>query len=111
MSCANTDQIDRRFQPWQVPERLVVLFLEAMQAFPQCEIWERWENIGRRLLVGIVNRSTQVAVTILLSDAHYERVSALSNGELERIAEHLTFAKERDLSLGPRLNAYRPTGA
>lgn len=99
MNCANTDQIDRRFQPWHVPERLVVLFLEAVQAFPQYEIWERWEDMGRRLFVGVVNRSTHIAATILLSDTHYERVSALSNGELERIGKHLASAKERDLSL------------
>ena len=85
--------IDRRYsEPSEVSGSHRRIFEQLASAFPAYEVWERWQDYGRWLSAGVVNRDTAVAVTIPLVHAGRSRTAPITPGELETIRSHLASA-------------------
>ena len=74
-------------------------FEQLISAFPEYEVWVRYENFDRWLSVGVVNRSTGVAAIAGLLQHRRNRTELLNQDELARIRAHLQSLSEEDLLL------------
>jgi len=91
---------DAIYKSEEVPSEFHPIFEQLQREFgSKCEIWRRVENFGRKLFAGVLNPSTEVAVTVLLRDGSRKRASSLSSTEIQRIREHLASTAKDDLVL------------
>jgi hypothetical protein len=90
---------DTLYEPENVDPKFRPIFEQLRAEFPAFQVWQRHENFDRRLIAGVLNPSTQVAVTITLRADRTTRNSLLSATELKKIRDHLSSNAKEDLSL------------
>lgn len=90
---------DTLYEPKSVDPEFRPIFEQLRAEFPTYQVWQRHENFDRRLIAGVLNPLTKVAVTIALRADLTRRNSPLSATELKKIRDHLSSSTKKDLTL------------
>ena len=80
---------ERPYDPASIEEPFRSIFNQLETNFPDCEIWQRHENFGRWLSVGLVAKATGQVVTFPIIGANSRRSWLLHASELALIRERL----------------------
>lgn len=78
------------YDPFLVEQPYRAIMEQLATAFPNCDIWQRYENFGRWLSVGLVDRVSGNSLTVPLIGAGARRTWKFHDVELGVLRSRLS---------------------